>query len=287
MSKPAFTVDVTAQNFDSVVIEGSSKQTVMVDFWADWCGPCRSLTPILQKIVAERGGSVLLAKIDTERERTLAENHQIRSLPTVHIYKDGQVVEEFMGAQPESLIQMILDKHVSRASDAKRQEASEAALAGDTKRAIEILRAAHEEDPSNERIVPQLAQLLLDEDEIDAAEESLRALPANKREDDNIRQLQARIDFARVASGAPSEGQLRERIAADPADYDARLKLGARHLLAGNYETAMDEFLEIVRRDNTYREGAGRKSLLAAFEILGHTDPRVSQYRAQMSSLLL
>lgn len=287
MTDSPYIVDVTAADFGDVVIEGSKERTVLVDFWADWCGPCRALAPILAKIVNEGEGKFLLAKVDTDAERTLAENSEIRSLPTVQIYIDGQIVDQFMGAQPESAIRALLERHATRPSDAVREQASVVARQGQTARAVELLRGALADEPDNTKIHPELAALLLTQGAAEEAEDTLKQLPPNAQQSEPVRQLYARIAFARIVNGAPGKTELEDIVAADPGNCRARHQLGARKLLSEDYEGAMDQFLEIIRNDRTFEDDAGKKSLLAAFEILGSSDPRVPRYRSALSSLLL
>lgn len=285
MSESPYVYDVTEAEFAEKVIEKSHEVPVLADFWADWCGPCRMLAPILHKLAEEYGGKLIVAKINSDAEQSLAARYGIRSLPTVKLFKNGQVVDEFMGVQPESQIRALLDRHIPRESDAMREEALAAWRAGDADAAIALLRKAMKEDPGNERLLPDLVQILLAKGEAEEAQALLQDLPANRAEDADIKRLKALAYFAAIASNAPDVATLKQRLESDPEDLQAKEQLAARWILDGQYEAGMDLLLEIMRKDRKYGDDAGRKGLLAAFELLGD-DPRVTPYRRQMFNLL-
>lgn len=285
MSESAYLYDVTQADFAERVLARSHEVPVLVDFWADWCGPCRMLAPVLHKLAEDYGGKLIVAKVNSDAEQALAAQYAVRSLPTVKLFRDGAVVDEFMGAQPESVIRELLERHVPRESDAVRENALAVWRSGDAAAAAAMLREAAEQDPGNAKIVPDLARVLLAQGEADEAEQLLRGLPANRAEDADVKRLLASAHFARLVKDAPASDALKARVDAQPDDLAARERLAARWILEGSYEAGMDALLQIMRKNRKYNDDAGRRGLLAAFELLGN-DERVTPYRRQMFNLL-
>lgn len=278
--------EVTAQDFDAVVLEGSRQVPVLVDFWAAWCAPCRMLAPVLEALAAEYGGKFVLAKVNTDDQQELAARYGVRSLPTVKVFRDGQPVDEFMGAQPEGAVREVLERHVERASDQMRQRALEAYQRGQAEDAVALLQTAVAEDPGNLRVHMDLLQLLMQEGRVTEAWSTFRALPADKQMEPEMQRLAGRLEFAAAAAEAPPEAELRRRVEVDADDLEARYQLAARAVMAERWEEALDQLLAIMQADRGFRDDAGRKGLVAVFEILGNQGPLVSRYRSRMSSLL-
>ena len=275
--------DVGEDSFAERVLDASHRSPVLVDFWAQWCGPCRALTPLLSEIVLQYRGDVLLAKVDTERERQLALDHGIRSLPTVMLYKDARVVDQFMGLHPESVIREMLDRHVARESDRLRLQAMELARRGDIAAALELLEQVRRDDPENSRVVPDLATLLLENDEVEEAGRIIAALPLDKREEEEVVRLSARIEFARRALQAPSAGDLRQALDGGDTSPELRYLLGIRQASEGSYGDALANLLEVLERDRHFRDGAARRAMVDIFDILGATHALVEEYRPRMA----
>lgn len=286
MTESEFIFDVTQATYDQLVIENSRKVPVLVDFWADWCGPCKMQLPILLKLAEEYQGKFLLAKIDTDAERPLAQQHNIRSIPTMKLFRDGQVVEDIMGGQTETTLRTLLDKYVNRESDSLREQALQQASAGDMDTALGILRDAVANDPDNPRAQFDYMHTAMSAGLIDEATEARGKMPREIREGTEIRRLAALLDFARKAQTAPARPSLEQRITAQVNDCEARELLAARLALEGDAEGALEQYLEILRRDRRYGDDAGRKGLLAVFELLGNQGPLVTHYRSQMFNLL-
>lgn len=286
MADSPFVFDVTAATYNEQVVEASRQVPVLVDFWADWCGPCKMQLPVLLKLVQEYQGKFLLAKINTDTERSLSNQHGIRSIPTMKLIRDGQVVEEILGAQTETTLRTLLDKHVARASDTLLQQAQALAAAGDIDAALALLRDAIDQDPNNPRTQLEYLQTAMQAGRIDEADQALQTMPLEIRESAEIRRLVALLEFSRRIGGAPDNPTLEQRIEQNGDDLEARDLLAARLALAGNTEGALEQFLEILRRDRSYRDDGGRKGLLAIFELLGNQGPLVNRYRSKMFNIL-
>lgn len=286
MSHSPHVVTVTAANFHAVVIEGSYERPVLVDFWADWCAPCRMLMPMLAKLAEQYGGRFLLAKVDTEAEQALAAQFGIRSLPTVQLFRNGQAVDQFMGALPEPQVREFLDRHIPRASDGLLQQAQVAMANGDLAGARALIDQARTEDPDNKRLPLIEVQLLAGSGEIAKALEAIDALPLEFVNDPEVAALRGQLNFAGAIEGAPNEAELSARLDADPRDSEARYQLAAHRVLRGDYESALEHLLELMKRDRAYGEDAGRKGMLAVFDLLGGGHDLVARYRAKMMNVL-
>jgi len=285
MSESPYVVDADAASFQSLVIDGSHRVPVLVDFWAQWCGPCRALAPVLEKLADEFQGRFLVVKIDTEREQAIATRFGIRSLPTVKLFVDGVVVDEFLGAQPESQIRAHLERYVSRGSDDARAEACALREQGRLNQARAVLEKAHADDAGNERVAPDLANVLIDLDELATARQLLDGVSVSTKQDAEVQAAMARLTFAERAAESPPTDALEQTVAADPRDCESRYRLAARRIANGEHEAGLEQLIEILRIDRHFRDDAGRRGLLCVFSMLGD-DPLVGRYRSRMSSLL-
>lgn len=285
MADSPYIVTLTAANFESVVIDGSFEHPVLVDFWADWCAPCRMLMPILAKLAEEYRGRFILAKLDTEQERALAAQFGIRSLPTVQIFKDGRAVDQFMGALPESQVREFLDRHLPRASDGVLAQAQGMLAAGELHAAKALIERARAEDPDNPRVALANVELLAAEGRTDEAQAALERLPLELASDPEVIALRGQLRFAAALAEAPGPLDLERRLAADPKDSEARYQLAAHRVIQGDYESALELLLELLRRDRAYGDDAGRKGMVAIFDLLGGGE-LVSRYRARMMTAL-
>ena len=286
MNRSSSVFEVSADNFDTEVLEKSQRVLVVADFWAAWCAPCRVLMPLLQKLAEEYQGQFLLAKIDTDKQQALAERWGIRSLPTVKLFKGGTVVDEFLGVLPESAVRAILDRHLPRPSDALREGARAAMQNGDRAQALASLQKALAADPDHLPVKLDLADLLIGSGDTDAAEKILKQLPFQQREDKPVKTLLARLEFARAASSASPAAELAKRIAANPNDLESRYLLGAALVASGDYAGALEHFFAIMKQDRRFNNDIGRRSLLGVFELLGNDHELTQQYRRKMAPLL-
>lgn len=284
MTDSPFIIDVTQQNYDDV-IKTSFEVPVLLDFWASWCQPCLMLTPVLTKLAEEYQGKFLLGKLNTEEQQEIAGRFGIRSIPTVKLFRDGQPVDEFMGALPEQTVRAFLDKHVARESDAQVATALELIAAGNAAEAIDLLQAARETDPDNSRVVLALARAQAADGDVTAAEETLKNLPQDVRDQPEAVALRNRLYFEERVAGVPTMMELETRVGANPDDPEATYHLAMRKVMDEDYETAMDLLLQLMQKDRSFNDDAGRHALLKVFELLGD-DPRVALYRRRMASLL-
>ncbi len=285
MSASPYVVDVTAENFNEVVMEGSQRQPVLLDFWADWCQPCKTLGPILEKLAEEYRGAFIVAKVNCDVEQALAMQVGVQSLPTVLLVKDGQPADQFMGALPEGEVRAFLDKHVEQPQADPMEQAKELLAAGDAAGAIAYLRAARTQQPDNHEVVIELARALMQTGAQDEAEKLVEDLPEPARSDERARGIKARRAFAERAQALPGAAELERRVAADPADGEASIGLAVHRVVAGEADSAMDLLLTVFQKDRE-RVTEAREMLLEIFNILGPDHPSARRYRQRMFQLL-
>lgn len=286
MANSPYIADVTQQTFDAQVLARSHELPVLVDFWAAWCGPCQVLMPVLARLADEYRGKFLLAKVNGDNEQQLASRYGVRNLPTVKLFRNGQVVEEFMGAQPEKTIRALLDRHIPRESDALLQQAMAAARAGRLDEALAAVQRAVADDPANDRPRLELARLYAHLGRADEAEQALKGLSTETRDGVEATALRAQLEFARIVQGARAPAELLEAVNANPKDSAARYELAAHLVLRQQLEPALDQLLEIVRTDRKFRDDAARKAMIAVFNLLGGSGEIVNLYRRKLSLAL-
>ncbi len=289
MTDPVYVFDATEATFEAEVIQASLTTPVLVDFWAAWCGPCKQLGPVLEKVVASYNGAVKLAKVDTDAQQQLAAVFGIRSLPTVVLVKDGQMIDGFMGALPESGVREFLQRHnivarIAEENDAGK-DASPAAELETPEQAIARVQQAIAAGPDRAELKLDLAQAYLRAGLADAAVTELDNLPPNLAEDAKAKRLRNQIDFATALKDAPDIATLRTRLAADPNDHAARDLLGVRLVIEGDAAAGLDEFLHILKTQRDWNDVQAKKRLIAAFDVLDDAE-LIGTYRRKMASLL-
>lgn len=275
-------IDVGLADFPQAVLEESKHRPVVVDFWAPWCGPCKSLKPILEKLAAEYGGQFLLAKINADDNQELASRYGVRGIPSVKAFVNGEPVDEFSGALPEDEVRVFLDRLLPSPVEDMRAEAAALRTAGDMSAALQKLADASRLDPAHVGVRLDATEVMLDLNEADEASRLLGSLADDA--DPRVPQLRARLKFM-SASGEDDPASLAAAVAADENNLAARLKLANLYVAAGQYEAGMDQLLEIIQRDRGFEDDVGRKTLLTVFDLL-NGDPLVSQYRRKLASAL-
>jgi len=286
MSDSPYIHEATGETFRQLAIERSATVPVLVDFWAAWCAPCRMLMPVLSALATEFNGRFELVKVNTDQEQDLAAAYGVRSLPTVLVLRDGKAIDQFMGAQPESAIRELLERHLPRASDGALERVRALGQAGQHEAALAVVEGVLAQDPLDPRACLARVDLLLGLGRIEEADQALAALPPRAQQEPEAAALQARAAFARLLVDAPPAAALAQQVAAHPGDCRARLQLAARHVAAGDHAAAVDELLELVRRDRRFEDDAGRRLLLTLFGLLGPGHPLARAGRARLASLL-
>ncbi len=282
--------DVTTANFTTEVIQESRKQPVLVDFWAPWCGPCKQLAPVLEKVVRASGGKVKLVKMNIDEHPTIAGQLGIQSIPAVIAFKNGQPVDGFMGAVPESQIQEFVTRVAGTGAGPQVAEALAAAVqareSGDSQSAANLFDAVLAEQPDNIEALGGLADLLFETGDRAAAEELLAGVPDDKKDAPAVAGVRAKIALADQAAELGDPAELERRLAANPKDHDARFDLAMIQNALGKRTEAADNLLAIVKADRTWRDDGARAQLLQFFEAWGMTDEVTLATRRKLSSLL-
>jgi putative thioredoxin len=279
--------DATAATFEDTVIRKSLETPVLVDFWATWCAPCKTLGPVLEKLAAEYHGAFVLAKVDVDKEQELAAAFQVRSVPTIAVVKDGQLLGAVPGALPEGqLREMLAQVGIQPAPAPVTDEVVTEAAPIDPHQEVLRLRNLAEAEPDKAEHQLDLALALLQIGAAGEAEQWLDKLPANLATDDRAIKARAKLGFAALLKDAPPAEVLEAALARNPADLRARHLLGVRLLVAGDAEAGLAHFIDMLKRDKTFADGLARKSLIDAFRVLDDED-LVGRVRRQMSALLL
>ncbi len=284
----AHAIDVSTADFDDKVLAASRRVPVVVDFWAPWCQPCRILKPILEKLAAEFGGRFILAKVNSDENQELAIRYGVRGIPAVKAFVNGELADEFTGALPEGQVREFIERLIPSPAEPLRLEALAAYRRGDLEGARKRMAEAINLDPANDTAYLDYVELSIEAGAHDEAREILDAVRERCRDRDRADTLDARLKLATGAGGADT-ATLEARIAADPADLDARLKLANALAAAGDYRPALEQLLEIVRRDRKWQDEAGRKTMLTLFTLLGANpqyDDLVREFRVALARTL-
>ncbi len=279
-----FAFDASLADFEAKVLQPSLEVPVVVDFWAPWCGPCQTLKPMLEKLAEEYAGRFLLAKVNSDENPEIAQHFGVRSIPSVKVLYQGQLVDEFNGALPEGQVRAFLDRiALPPAGGNLRQEAAELLAAGQPEAALAKLVEASQQTPDDEAVRLDAAEVLMQLGRNDEAKQLLAA--EYPREADRAASLRARLA---LAEGAADTAPLEEKIAANPDDHAVRLELSRAYAAQGRFRDALEAALEVVRRDRFFEQGAGRQALLNLFEALSgeQHDDLVREFRRKLSATL-
>jgi len=282
--------DASTASFAKDVIEASKSALVVVDFWAPWCGPCRQLTPTIEKVVRSYGGKVRLVKINVDENQALAGQLRVQSIPTVYAFRDGKVVDGFMGALPEGQLRTFMDRALGGDAgtpiDDALAEADAAFEAGDLQGAAEIYAAVLQEDQQNAAALAGLARCYLKSGDLERAEQTIALVPPDKARSSAVEGVRAALELARKGEETGDTGDLEARVKANAADHQARYDLAVALAAKGRKAEAVDHLLEIVRRQRTWNEEAARKQLVQFFEAWGPKDAATIEGRKRLSSVL-
>jgi putative thioredoxin len=281
----ANSLDVGLPDFEQQVIEESHNRPVVVDFWAPWCGPCRSLKPILEKLADEYGGKFLLAKVNADENQELSAQFGVRGIPAVKGVLNGKVVDEFSGALPESEVRAWIDRLIPSPAETLRLQAEQKLAEGDAAGALQTLAEASKLDPQNEWVRLDAADALAQMGENGEAQRLLDSIKGEAGDSPKAVQLKARLAIVSGVEGGGDAGELKTRIAANENDLEARLKLANLSAANADYPEAFEQLLQIVLRDRGFEDDVGRKTMLNLFTLLG-SDPLVSEYRRKLASAL-
>jgi putative thioredoxin len=278
-------VDVNESNFEQDVLIASTRMAVLLDFWAPWCGPCKTLTPTLEKIAADFPDRVRLAKVNVDDNQQLAGMFGIRSVPTVMLLVGGRPIDGFVGAQPESAILQMLERHLGPLEASEQVEDPTAADAPELDERIDDARAkvAAEPDKAEHRLT--LATVLAEAAEVEEAQALLDGLPPDLAMGDGARKVRSRLSFLAQAETLAPAVELASVVATHPGNLAARQALGVRHLLAGDAAAAVEQFLAVMKADRKFGDDLGRRSLIQAFDLIDDAD-LVAQTRRKMAALI-
>ena len=284
----AHAYDVSSDEFEQKVIEASRRVPVLVDFWAPWCGPCKSLGPVLEKLAAEFDGAFILAKVNSDDEQELAGRYGVRGIPNVKAFVGGELVDEFTGALPEIQVREFLKTLLPSPAQPLRQAAAATLAQGDREGARALLLQAQTADPDNDDASLDLAALELNAGSLAAARQILNMVADRARDSTRVEALQARLRLSEAGQGLDADA-LARALAANPADLEARLQLANAQALRGEYRAALEHLLEIVRRDRKFGDEVGRKTMLTLFALLAKEpqyDDLVREFRVALGRTL-
>lgn len=279
-----WTFDVNEESFETEVLERSTEVPVLVDFWAPWCGPCRTLGPLLERLAEEYAGAFRLAKINVDENPNIAGVFGIQGIPAVKLFKGGDLASEFTGALPEPMVREFLGKFLPSVADEEADDAADLEAAGKIAEAKTAYREILESDPNHSKALLGLGRIAIQQGENDAALEYLEKISPV---DDARKEADRLVARLKLQSGAAeNENVLREKVKAEPSNLAARFDLAQALAGAEKYEEALDEFLTIVRTDRNYQDDGARKAMLQIFEVLGPDDPLTDKYRSELAKVL-
>ncbi|MBK1886168.1 MULTISPECIES: thioredoxin [Marinobacter] len=286
MSSSPHIFEATMENFQQEVMDASSTTPVLVDVWAEWCAPCKQLMPLLEKLAIEYEGAFRLAKVNADEQEQLTTSLGVRSLPTVIMVKDGQAVDGFNGALPESEIRKVLEKHVELPEEAPYEKAHRIWEEGDVDEALAILTEMNRKDPENMKVLIDLAQLKAESGDIETAEQVLESLPPEEKLQHQAKQLAARIKFLKQSAELPPMKDLEMALEQNPKDPNALHLLALHNVLQDKNAEAMELLIKLMQVDSKYKDEVAKTTLVELFEKLGNNNPDVRVYRRKLYTLM-
>lgn len=288
--KTSYVKDATTKTFQTDVVEASRTQPVIVDFWAPWCGPCKTLGPILEKLVNAAQGAVQMVKVNIDENPEIAQALRIQSIPTVYAFKNGQPLDGFAGALPESQVKAFIERVAGPVGPSPIEqiitEGETLLEEGDAAMAAQAFAAVLQEQPGEPRALAGLARSYLRAGDVERAKQTLELVPPEAQNQQAVASVRAELELAGKAGDAGEISGLKARVQADPKDFQARFDLATALAGANQHEEAVNELLEIVQRSRSWNDEAARKQLLTIFEALGPTHPVSVSGRRRLSSIL-
>lgn len=278
--------DVSIQNFKEVVIDGSHTNPVVVDFWAPWCGPCKILKPILEKLADEYGGKFVLAKINSDENQELAAQFGVRGIPTVKAIRDGKIIDEFSGALPENAVREWLQRIIPSPAEELRLQAQQIYNQGNSDQAMQLLSQALQIDPENHAAKIDRATILTEQSRFEDAKALIADLPANIQMEEVVAKLMTKIDLAEKSQHLEDEETLLAKVAKNPDDLPTRVDLANVYIGQQEYEKAIEQCFEIIRRDREFQDDIGRKTVISIFNLLNNEGDIVRNYRRKLATML-
>jgi putative thioredoxin len=279
-------IDTSLSSFERDVIEASMEVPVLVDFWAPWCGPCKQLGPMLERLEREYGGRFRLVNVNSDTNPELVSSFALQSIPHSVVFVDGNAVAQFAGAQPEPIVRAFLDRLIPDPSEIEHRAAREALAQGQPGLAESYLKNAIALDPSNDGARLDMAALLIDRGDVRTARTHFEALSSNAPQLSTYSPVSARLEAAEVAEALPPAETLARRIRFTPGDLDARMELAELRIARREFRPALEQLLEIVARDRNYRNDSARLKMLAVFDMVAADPELVTEYRGRLSRLL-
>lgn len=276
-------VDVSERTFGTEVIERSREVPVVVDFWAAWCGPCRMLGPTLERLAAEANGDWMLAKVDVDQNPQLAARYGVRGIPAVKAFVDGQVADEFVGAQPEPVVRRFVQGLAPSESDKRVKQAESAEQAGGLEKAESIYRQILADEPQHIKALLGLGRVLFEQAWLDEAAQTLDRVPRHESARSEAEKMLAQIEFRREAEACGGLDACREKLAADPSNLAARYGVAMALAAEAHYEDALRHLMAIVKQNRSFRDDAGRRAMLSIFDILGEDNRLTQEYRSKLA----